>query len=276
MPQYVTEKVIKKIKNQDFKDIEKLEKKGVREIVRKKAETIVDKTIKFPTLSLEQKLNSSEGYKKAHKEAMEKIYRQETKQDKKIISDALDATRKKIKGEYEAYSLGVDSKELRPRTNNLRLVMSDKSGNAYRTYKDNGSEIFGTYLLSSANFTANARVAPEYLKHFWEMGEGTGKVESALNNLEISYRGNPRKKKDAQYVKDVLGELIGTEQSNAWRWLRNLSHTVSMAGLSGLVEPGVKNFFLGQTMIIATHGTRDYVKALWSLAGNEKWNKADD
>ena len=256
-PEYVKDNVVKRL--EDFKQYDKIFDKTVNKILRKKAEKRV----------------TEEGIKQDLNDVINNIKKRKTKRDTADWIAAKQEARNDIKGQAEAYNLTTTSKpkELMARTNKLPLVMTDKTtGEVFKTRKDNAFEIFGTYFLSSANFGAVAKIAPEYLQGFWKMGKGRGEIKSALNKLDMNLKSN--QKGDYNYVKDVILELVGAPGTKTYRRLKDLAYITSMTGLSGFVEPGFKNFLLGQAMIISTHGTSDYVGALINLAGKEKWNKA--
>ena len=273
MPQYVTDGVKKKLKAHEVSDSPEMSKR-IEQIIeskaKKQAEKDTDKKFKgISKLSLGEKINLKgkmggktyedvfngyfEKYQKSEKykqEALNELYNTNT-------SYELDNTR--------SFS------ELKERTNRLPLVMKDSNGNVRRTYKDNASEIFGTYFLSSSQFVAIAKTAPEFLTGYWK-NPGPKPIESSFSRINSIAKG--KQKEDMRYVQSVMNELVGAVGSNTHKMSQNLAYIVSASGLSGVLEPGVKNFLLGQAQLIATHGTRDYVKALWRLSSVESWSKA--
>ena len=272
MPHYVAEKVKKKLRHhrvEDTPEMNKIIEKIIKSKVEKEAEKLTDKKfVGFKKLSLGEKLNLTRGGKKVYKEAfksnVEKI-RDKEKYKTEAINELYNTNTS-----YELTNTRSFS-ELKNRNNRLPLVMKDSKGNVTRSYKDNASDIFGTYFLSSSQFLAIAKTAPEFLTGYWK-NPGPKPIESSFSKLKANTSGSIQKK-DIAYVESVMNELVGAFGSNTYKALQNSAYLVSAAGLSAVAEPGVKNVLLGHAMLLATHGTRDYTKALWRLAGSESWNK---
>ena len=283
MPRFINDGTVKEFKGDigNSPEINKKIEKIIEREVNKLAEKITDKDFKgLSKLTLSQKKNLKAGdvykYKNAFNENVKKI--KNLKRYKRKYESFKDGALKELFEDNRAYDLTVDRKfgNLQQRNENrLPVVRINSKGKVVRTYRDNAFEVLGTYLIGSAQWLSLAKNAPEYLRGFYPSAkEGEGPVENAMRRIVKNTTKGSQKRKDIEYVDKVFQELVGKRGSNTYKIGQNLAFFVSAAGLSGVAEPGVKNFLLGQAQLISTHGTRDYVRGLGRIAGFTKYNKA--
>ena len=271
IPQYVRKNILSELDR--FVNYEKLHQKLLNKKLKEWSEKETDLKIKVKDAkTLRDKINKSEQYKELYERNLKRIKERKTKKLEEEYYNLDLQVEVGVKRENTTYDTNVESSNLRERTNKLPLIMTTKDGKVLETMRTKADEVFGTYILSSAKFNTIAKNAPEYLRNFYK-GEGSGELQQSIKVLERNLRGQ-KQKKDFDYINNVVNEVIGVKGTKTFQGLSRLSNFVSVAGLSGAIEPGMKNFFLGQAMIIATHGTKDYVRAIGNLASREKWSKA--
>ena len=282
-PQYVTKEAKNAIRDKSPEYIEALEAATTKIIKKTAYENTKDLSRfkkKVTGKTKEQNMNLK-GFKDAYKKELKKI---------KSNSEALLKAKGEAKSSFDnaifSSELNYKSKELYDRTNAMLPYTRNAEGKVIPTYEKGFSTVYGSYFQASARFNAIASVIPEYLHKDFYRVKGDNNLKNAMNSLggardsegNIKTRGMLKSKdmKEFNYLEKIVNEMIGKEgtQSN-WFWNNN-ANIASVSGLSGFVEPGLKNALLGQVQIWATHGTGDYLRALSILTNRTKWNEAKE
>tara|TARA_R100001594_G_scaffold149980_1_gene209486 strand:+ start:3793 stop:10332 length:6540 start_codon:yes stop_codon:yes gene_type:complete len=241
LPRYFTSKAKKSYDNSIEYDVE----------LNKIEERLLDEKIK-------------RGLKK-DKNATYQTIEEKIRNNDKELADIRGKAKSEMSNSFEALDLVVEAKEFIPRKKGLPLFIREKgTGKIIRTWENGMYDVINKYHLAMSRYSAVAEAAPEYLNDkFYKVNPETN-LKLAMS--ELSKRLKVKHKKDYEYIENIRSELMADSRSRTSQIWRNLGTLTSSFGLSGIVTPGLKNFFLGQVQIYTTHRTSDYLKAVTSLA----------